>query len=107
MIANNEPALQRLIDQVLAAREAVQPLDIRGGGTKDFYGGSRQGEPLDVRPLAGTDPSQQFRSRTGVVARPPQAVTDPPGERRCAFIGLVRWMRADESDIVSQLPHRA
>lgn len=53
MNANHSPALQRLIDQVLAARAARQPLDIRGGGTKDFYGGPRQGEPLDVKPLTG------------------------------------------------------
>ena len=53
MNANHSPALQRLIDQVLAARAARQSLDIRGGGTKDFYGGPRQGEPLDVKPLAG------------------------------------------------------
>lgn len=53
MKASNDPALQRLIDQVLAARDARQPLDIRGGGTKDFHGGPRQGQPLELRPLSG------------------------------------------------------
>ncbi|MDP1899520.1 MAG: glycolate oxidase subunit GlcE [Rubrivivax sp.] len=47
------PALQRLIQQVQAARHAKTVLDIRGGGTKAFYGGSPHGEPLDVTPLAG------------------------------------------------------
>jgi glycolate oxidase FAD binding subunit len=53
MTVNHDPALQRLIDQVLAARDARQPLDIRGGGTKDFYGGPRSGEPLELRELTG------------------------------------------------------
>jgi glycolate oxidase FAD binding subunit len=47
------PALQRLIQQVQAARHARTALDIRGGGTKAFYGGTPTGEPLDVTPLAG------------------------------------------------------
>ena len=48
-----DAALQRLADQVQAARAARTPLDIRGGSTKAFYGGEPVGEPLDVRPLAG------------------------------------------------------
>ena len=50
---NADPALSRLINQVQAARAERKPLDIRGGGTKAFYGGEPVGEPLDVRPLAG------------------------------------------------------
>jgi glycolate oxidase FAD binding subunit len=48
-----DKALQGLIDRVQAARADKTPLDIRGGGTKAFYGGPPQGEPLDVTPLAG------------------------------------------------------
>jgi glycolate oxidase FAD binding subunit len=48
-----DPALARLIDQVQTARAAKGALRIVGGGTKDFYGNPLQGEPLDVRPLAG------------------------------------------------------
>jgi glycolate oxidase FAD binding subunit len=48
-----EPALARLIDQVTGAREHSTALDIRGGGTKRFYGEPPSGVPLDVRPLAG------------------------------------------------------
>ena len=48
-----DAALQRLADQVQSARAARTPLDIRGGGTKAFYGGEPVGEALDVRPLAG------------------------------------------------------
>jgi len=49
-----DAALQALVDQVQAARAAKSPLRIRGGGTKDFYGGALQGDAvLDVRPLAG------------------------------------------------------
>jgi glycolate oxidase FAD binding subunit len=49
----HDPALQRLIEQVRAAHEARTPLEIRGGGSKAFYGGAPHGEWLDLRPLAG------------------------------------------------------
>lgn len=48
-----DDALQRLVEQVQAARADKRVLDIRGGGTKAFYGGPVAGETLDVRPLAG------------------------------------------------------
>ena len=48
-----DAALAGLIDRVQAARAGKTPLDIRGGGTKAFYGETPRGEPLDVRPLAG------------------------------------------------------
>jgi glycolate oxidase FAD binding subunit len=50
---SQEPALARLIDRVAAARAEHAALDIRGGGTKAFYGEPPRGEPLDVTPLAG------------------------------------------------------
>lgn len=49
----NDPALQVLIDRVHSARAAGAQLDIRGGGTKAFYGETPQGEPLDTRILEG------------------------------------------------------
>ena len=48
-----DAALAQLVAQVDAARAAKTLLDIRGGGTKAFYGGLPQGEPLDTRALAG------------------------------------------------------
>jgi glycolate oxidase FAD binding subunit len=48
-----DPVLARLVDQVLAARDHRSALDIRGGGTKDFYGEPATGEPLKVAGLAG------------------------------------------------------
>ncbi|MDP3612995.1 MAG: glycolate oxidase subunit GlcE, partial [Rubrivivax sp.] len=48
-----DPALSRLINQVQVAASDRAPLDIRGGGSKSFYGGEPVGEPLDVTPLAG------------------------------------------------------
>jgi FAD/FMN-containing dehydrogenase len=48
-----DPELVRLIDQVDHARSQHRPLDIRGGGTKVFYGGERSGDALDVTGLAG------------------------------------------------------
>ena len=53
MSTPRSPALLRLIEQVQAARHARTALDIRGGGTKAFYGGAPRGEPLDVAALAG------------------------------------------------------
>ncbi|SPE26547.1 glycolate oxidase FAD binding subunit [Burkholderiales bacterium] len=48
-----DPALQRLVDQVRAAHSDARPLAIRGGGTKDFYGGAGTGEPLETGALRG------------------------------------------------------
>lgn len=48
-----DQALARLIDQVHTARSQGAALDIRGGGTKAFYGGVPAGEPLELRELAG------------------------------------------------------
>jgi glycolate oxidase FAD binding subunit len=47
------PALADLVDRVLEARERGAPLEIRGGGTKAFYGGAAHGEPLEVAALCG------------------------------------------------------
>jgi glycolate oxidase FAD binding subunit len=49
----NDPALQVLIDRVQSAQSGGAQLDIRGGGTKAFYGEAPQGEPLDTRVLEG------------------------------------------------------
>lgn len=46
-------ALSPLVDRIRAAAADQQPLRIRGGGTKDFYGERLQGEILDTRPLCG------------------------------------------------------
>lgn len=48
-----DAALQALAERIREARATRAPLCIRGGGTKNFYGGVPQGEPLDTRALAG------------------------------------------------------
>jgi glycolate oxidase FAD binding subunit len=48
-----DAALARLLDRLAAARAAGQTLDLRGGGTKAFYGGTPAGETLDLQELAG------------------------------------------------------
>ena len=48
-----DPVLSRLINQVRMAAADRMPLDIRGGGTKSFYGGEPVGEPLELRSLTG------------------------------------------------------
>ena len=53
MTAARSVALQRLADRVQHARDAGTALDIRGGGTKCFYGNEPRGDVLDVRELSG------------------------------------------------------
>jgi glycolate oxidase FAD binding subunit len=48
-----DPALSRLKDQVAHACAHRSPLEIRGGGTKLFYGEPPAGELLDVSALSG------------------------------------------------------
>lgn len=48
-----DPILRRWIDRVATARVAKQPLAIRGGGSKAFYGEAAVGEPFDTRELRG------------------------------------------------------
>jgi glycolate oxidase FAD binding subunit len=45
--------IQQSAETIREAAARAQPLRIRGGGTKDFYGGELRGEILDVRPYAG------------------------------------------------------
>jgi glycolate oxidase FAD binding subunit len=46
-------AIARIEDRIRAAAADRRPLRIHGGGTKDFYGNALEGDPLDVRPVAG------------------------------------------------------
>ncbi|WP_043458375.1 glycolate oxidase subunit GlcE [Azohydromonas australica] len=48
-----DPVLARLIDQVQTARAAKGTFEIRGHGSKRFYGEAPRGEALDTRVLAG------------------------------------------------------
>ncbi|MDP1657354.1 MAG: glycolate oxidase subunit GlcE [Thiobacillus sp.] len=48
-----DSALQHITERVRAAAADGAPLRIRGGGSKDFYGQTLQGDLLDTRPLAG------------------------------------------------------
>jgi glycolate oxidase FAD binding subunit len=48
-----DPELLRLRERVLAARAARAPLQLRGAGTKDFYGESLTGELLEVSGYRG------------------------------------------------------
>ena len=50
---SDDPALRHLIDRLLTARDTRTPLCLRGHGSKDFYGETPRGEPLDLTPLAG------------------------------------------------------
>jgi len=47
------PDLHALQERIRAAAAARRPLCIRAGGSKDFYGGTPAGEPLEVGALCG------------------------------------------------------
>ncbi|HSV54545.1 MAG TPA: glycolate oxidase subunit GlcE [Burkholderiaceae bacterium] len=47
-------ALEQIAERIRLAAAGGTPLRIRGGGTKDFYGQSLQGELLDTTALSGT-----------------------------------------------------
>lgn len=49
----DDPVLQDLVERVRAAQSRATPLEIRGGGSKRFYGETPRGELLDTRALAG------------------------------------------------------
>ncbi len=47
------PAIEALVERLRDANAARRPLQLRGGGSKDFYGEEPRGEPLDLRGLDG------------------------------------------------------
>ena len=53
--SSDEPDLARaeLAERIREASAAKRPLRLAGGGSKDFYGGPLEGEPLDTRSYAG------------------------------------------------------
>ena len=48
-----ETALAQLRDRIVAAHRTGAPLRVRGAGSKDFYGETLAGEPLDTRSHSG------------------------------------------------------
>ena len=48
-----DASVAALAETIRAAAEGRRPLRVKGGGTKDFYGGEPVGEPLDTRGCAG------------------------------------------------------
>lgn len=48
-----DPSFDSLRDQVRAAAADGRPLCLRGGGSKDWYGETPRGEPLDTRTFRG------------------------------------------------------
>ena len=53
MMSNASQNLQGVVERIKAAASAGTPLRIRGGGSKDFYGQSLQGDILDTTGLNG------------------------------------------------------
>jgi len=53
MMDHAQQSLKAIVEQVRRAHAGKTALEIRGSGSKTFYGGPRRGEPLDITPLAG------------------------------------------------------
>lgn len=84
-----DPALQRVVEQVQQAHAQGTPLEIRGGGTKRFYGhalpaGSAPTQVLDTRALQGVlqyEPSELVVTvRTGTPLAELEALLDAHGQ---------------------------
>ena len=79
-----DSALQHITDRVRAAAASGMPLRIRGGGSKDFYGQSLQGELLDTTPLCGItsyEPSELVvTARAGTPLRELEAALAEQGQ---------------------------
>jgi len=76
--------LQQLTDRVRAAAANKTPLRLRGGGSKDFYGQSLQGDVLDLRGYNGIlsyEPSELVITvRSGTLLRDVQAALTEKGQ---------------------------
>lgn len=79
-----DTALQHLTDQINTAAAQRTPLRIRGGGSKDFYGESLQGELLNTTPYHGIvsyEPSELVVTvRAGTLLAELEAVLTEKGQ---------------------------
>ena len=79
-----DSALQQITDRVRAAAANGTQVRIRGGGSKDFYGQSLQGEVLDTTPLSGIisyEPSELVvTARAGTPLRELEAALAEQGQ---------------------------
>ena len=73
----DDPALAPIVERVRAARAERRPLQLVGGGTKAFYGEAPQGEPLDLRGLAGISVYEPTELVVTVRAGTPLAELEP------------------------------
>lgn len=78
----SDPALARLLDHVGHACAHRTPLEIRGSGSKIFYGGSPVGERLDVNGLAGISSYEPTELVVTVRAGTPLAEVEAALEER-------------------------
>jgi glycolate oxidase FAD binding subunit len=79
-----DSAIQQIADRVCSAATRGTPLRIRGGGSKDFYGQSLQGELLDTTGLTGItsyEPSELVvTARAGTPLRELEAALAEQGQ---------------------------
>ena len=98
-----DSALQQITDRVRAAAASGTPLRIRGGGSKDFYGQSLQGELLDTAALTGItsyEPSELVvTARAGTPLRELEAALAEQGQCLPFEPPHFAFQRGDSQDI--------
>ena len=110
---SDDQALRHLIDRVLTARDTRTPLCLRGHGSKDFYGETPRGEPLDLTPLAGIshyEPTELVvTARAGTPLAELEAVPTGISAKRLLDAGAVLSMchAAASSASSEQAEHRS
>ena len=97
-----EQALQQFRDAITSATSAGKPLRIRGGGTKDWYGQTLQGDILDTREYSGIiayDPTEEY---TEGIARETRSALEQRGATITAFEPIKPGQK-DYSGVVNNL----
>src|SRR5262245_36510481 len=84
MSAKSDPGLDRLVERVKAASQSGIALEIRGGGSKRFYGEAAQGEVLDTgarRVISSYEPTELVvTARAGTPLRELEATLTEHGQ---------------------------
>ena len=94
-----DAALRRVVDGVATARATRTPLQLRGHGSKAFYGETPRGDVLDLAPLSGIaryEPTELVVTvRAGTPIAELEAALAEHGQ--CLAFDPPRFQRADDS----------
>ena len=91
---DTSPAIVELTDRIKNAAAARTPLRIRGGGSKDFYAQSLQGDVLDMTGLSGVTSYEPSELVVTALAGTPLPSWSPCWPRRASACRLSRRISA-------------